>query len=50
MSMDEEPLTDLTGQEAPEKEEFHICTEYGHENETYNSVMGGLMCKPLIIQ
>jgi len=25
--MDEEPLTDLTGQEAPEKEEFHICTE-----------------------
>lgn len=27
MSMDEEPLTDLTGQEAPEKEEFHICTE-----------------------
>ena len=26
MSMDEEPLTDLTGQEAPEKEEFHICT------------------------
>ena len=27
MSMDEEPLTDLTGQEALEKEEFHICTE-----------------------
>ena len=27
MSMDEEPLTDLTGQEAPEKVEFHICTE-----------------------
>ena len=27
MSMDEEPLTDLTGQEAPGKEEFHICTE-----------------------
>ena len=25
--MDEEPLTDLTGQEAPGKEEFHICTE-----------------------